>query len=356
MRAGTCFLSFIQAVIVVLLGLQLRAAHAAQSLFVHRTGPDEARVERVTSEPDAAGNVVIRTNSWVQLEDGLNYWDTEKGVWAKAREEIELTASGAIALHGQHRAIFSSNVNDPAGALDIEVQHEVRLRSSVLAISYFDPLSGQESIIATVRDTQGELLPPNQVIYRNAFEGLHADVVYTYRKRGVEADVVLREVPPSPSDFGMAPETARIEVYTEFLEPPRPTRHPRLLATIVDPQQRGMVAEPDWVDEELDFGLNRIAEGRAFAWSAAAKRLRKLLSEWARGDEDAFPVQLALLTRSQWRAAAAVPKLVEAERKVFAELLAKGAGDTRAAADSVETVMQGSHLCETVMQGSHLCN
>jgi len=27
------------------------------------------------------------------------------------------------------------------------------------------------------------------------------------------------------------------------------------------------VAEPDWIDEELDFGANRIGEGRAFAWS-----------------------------------------------------------------------------------------
>ena len=35
-----------------------------------------------------------------------------------------------------------------------------------------------------------------------------------------------------------------------------------------------------------------------------AKRLRKLLAEWCDGDEESFPVQLALLTRAQWRAAA----------------------------------------------------
>ncbi len=38
-----------------------------------------------------------------------------------------------------------------------------------------------------------------------------------------------------------------------------------------------------------------------------AKRLRKLFKEWCDGDENSFPVQLALLTRAQWRAAAQVP-------------------------------------------------
>lgn len=40
-----------------------------------------------------------------------------------------------------------------------------------------------------------------------------------------------------------------------------------------------------------------------------AKRLRKILSEWCNGDEFSFPVQLALLTRAQWRAAARIPPL-----------------------------------------------
>jgi hypothetical protein len=54
-----------------------------------------------------------------------------------------------------------------------------------------------------------------------------------------------------------------------------------------------------------------------------AKRLRKLLSEWARGDENAFPVQLALLTRAQWRAAGALPALLNDQRKHWAEEAAR---------------------------------
>lgn len=37
------------------------------------------------------------------------------------------------------------------------------------------------------------------------------------------------------------------------------------------------------------------------------RMLQRILSEWTRGDENSFPFQLALLTKSQWRAAASVP-------------------------------------------------
>jgi hypothetical protein len=125
-----------------ILGLfQLSAWTDQETLSITRSGPHEAVHQRVKNEVDAYGNLISVTNSWIQLEDGLNYWDDREGAWLEAREEIELTATGAIALRGQHRAIFSSNVNDPAGALDIEIQHQVRLLSSVLALGFFDPVS-----------------------------------------------------------------------------------------------------------------------------------------------------------------------------------------------------------------------
>lgn len=41
------------------------------------------------------------------------------------------------------------------------------------------------------------------------------------------------------------------------------------------------MAEPDWIDEELDWGPNRMGQGRAFAWSA---------KEAAQVDPDLFPI------------------------------------------------------------------
>jgi hypothetical protein len=56
-----------------------------------------------------------------------------------------------------------------------------------------------------------------------------------------------------------------------------------------------------------------------------AKRLRKILAQWCHGDENSFPVQLALLTRAQWRAAAQTPILL----KQSLELLDRKLGDYR---------------------------
>jgi hypothetical protein len=62
--------------------------------------------------------------------------------------------------------------------------------------------------------------------------------------------------------------------------------------------------------DETDF--DTLFEG---APPQEAKQLRKMLAEWCQGDENSFPVQLALLTRAQWRAAASVPRLVAESRQ-----------------------------------------
>lgn len=54
-----------------------------------------------------------------------------------------------------------------------------------------------------------------------------------------------------------------------------------------------------------------------------AKRLRKLLAEWCNGDEQSFPVQMVLLTRAQWRAAAKVPRLVNESSELLERKLAE---------------------------------
>jgi hypothetical protein len=240
----------------------------AMTLRVLERGPNHSVVQRITTGFHPIAGWLSTTSSWHQLEDGLNYFDPDLQAWAESREEIELTPLAAVARHGQHRAVFSPNVNDPEGALDVEIQHQVRLRSSVLALRYFDPASGRDALVATVQDARGELLPPNQVLYRDAFDAVKADMLYTLRKSGIEADLVLRQIPPSPAEFGLPVETTRLEVVTEIFEAPAPTRRSRLLATVDDPALRAAVAEPDWVDEELDFGVNRLVAGRAFAWSA----------------------------------------------------------------------------------------
>ena len=62
--------------------------------------------------------------------------------------------------------------------------------------------------------------------------------------------------------------------------------------------------------EDSDFDL--LCKGLT---ADEAKRFRKMLAEWGDGDENGFPVQLALLTRAQWHAAASIPRALNDSRK-----------------------------------------
>jgi hypothetical protein len=73
------------------------------------------------------------------------------------------------------------------------------------------------------------------------------------------------------------------------------------------------------MNKDTDFDL--LSAG---ASPEEARRLRKILTEWTQGDENGFPVQFALLTRAQWRSAAAVPRLIDDARKQFAADATKG--------------------------------
>jgi methyl-accepting chemotaxis protein len=62
----------------------------------------------------------------------------------------------------------------------------------------------------------------------------------------------------------------------------------------------------------IDTDFDLLCDG---ANPAEAKCLRKILAEWCRGDENSFPVQLALLTKAQWRAVARLPHVVKDSQK-----------------------------------------
>jgi hypothetical protein len=53
------------------------------------------------------------------------------------------------------------------------------------------------------------------------------------------------------------------------------------------------------------------------------RQLNKALKDWCNGDENSFPVQLALLTRAQWRAAAQVPVQMKQTLELLDQKLAE---------------------------------
>ena len=81
----------------------------------------------------------------------------------------------------------------------------------------------------------------------NAFAGVDADLEYTCTKAGLEQDVILRQQPPAPGAFSLNSQNTKLQMLTEFFNPPQPT----------------ITATPSG-DEELNLGTMEMVRGRAF--------------------------------------------------------------------------------------------
>jgi hypothetical protein len=258
--------------VTVLLGLALsalaqerKAEPAADALpAIVERGPHHRVIQRTVSERDANGRTIQRLASYTELATGLHYLN-ERGEWTESREEIEIFDGAAVARQGQHQIIFAANLNS-VGAIDLLDPSGQRFRSHVLGLAYTDAATGRSVMIAEAADCTGAVLPPNQVIYQNALagDGVLADVRYTYTLGAFEQDVILLTAPPPPSAYGLADESSRLEVWTEFVELPEGTATPVVLKQESDAAARARMAEPDLADYRLDFGVMKMEQGHAF--------------------------------------------------------------------------------------------
>ncbi len=146
---------------------------------VGRRGQDFAVFQKVTTAPDVTGAVQAQTNSFTLLENGLHY--LENGEWKPSQDLIKSSPDRAVARHGPNKAMFSSDLNAPA-VFDIPTSDGQRLRGGVRAIQLTDLASGKSVVLAVVRGSApGELLPPNQLVFRDGFDELRVDVLYVWK-------------------------------------------------------------------------------------------------------------------------------------------------------------------------------
>ncbi len=205
-----------------------------------------------------SGEVAIQPHKVVQVGTGLSYLDAS-GTWQPSEDLIELTADGgAEAVHGPHKVYFSAaGLNDDAALTIVTLSNRV-FQARVLGLYYADPASGQSRLLAAPSgQAVAELHPPNQIVYRSAFNSdvLKADLRYTYTKSGFESEVILTAQPKlSPSDCGFDPGTALLQVRHQWLGPT-----PQIKTITV-----GTAAGPDVTDQILDFGDLWFPSGRAF--------------------------------------------------------------------------------------------
>ncbi len=207
--------------------------------------------QKITQTLDARGNTVYQTNqAYVELATGLNH--LVNGQWVASKEEIDISPDGssASATSGQHQVYFPGDIY--SRQVKLVTPDGQTLESELIGLAYSD---GTNSVLlAVATNSTGAVLPSgNQVIYTNAFAGLNADLLYTYTKAGFQQDVVLRAQPPDPDSLGLNPATTRLQVLTEFFNPPQP-----VVTKATVPTDAGNLE-----DDGLGFGVMQMGHGKA---------------------------------------------------------------------------------------------
>ena len=191
-----------------------------------------------------------RIHRYVELAAGMNFTNAS-GQLVPSREQITLLPQGgAVAVRGQHQVYFPADIFN--GVIDLITPDGRELRSRPLGVSYDD---GTNTVfIATLTNSVGWLTSSNQVTYPNAFSGLKADLVCTYRKSGFECDLVFRQSPPKPAQFGLSNARSTVQLVTEFFN-------------TTDPQQIPAQSDAKFglQDSTLQFGRMTMTQGKAFA-------------------------------------------------------------------------------------------
>ncbi len=227
-------------------GAQTSEPVSPEPVVVER-GPHYRVWQRTTKEMLANGGVVTRRSGYTELAVGMHY--LKDGLWTESKEEIELFQDGAIARQGQIHVIFAPNIATP-GAIDLLMADGKRWRPHVLGIAVYDRATGKSEMVAEVKDSIGELHPPNVIIYPDAFStdtGVSGAIRYTYSRDRLEQDIVLFNRLDLPQGFNS--DTSQLEVWTEAVDFEEPEK---------------IVLQTDGTtDQTLVFGAMRIIAGQA---------------------------------------------------------------------------------------------
>ena len=248
-------------------------------------GPHWQRVQEVVPVEYAQGNLQYRTNRYTQLEQGLNYL-SDQGTWEPSSIDIEpAVGGGATAWKGQHKVSFSGQLN-VGNAIQMRLPEGPLLVSHVQGLAYYDAATGQSVLFAEVKDSDAWLYPPNQILYPDAFSNVEADVRYTYTKAGLEQDIILREAPPAPEKYGLNSATTRLEVWTEFVQPPEPKSQAKTLNEATVTKGADLL-----VDETLEFGSMRLGTGKTFFVGEEDESLALVAKQWVSDGDRRFLVE-----------------------------------------------------------------
>ena len=221
---------------------------APTAYAVSERGPNHKIWERTVYEQTPWGPAP-KIHRYREIATGMHF--LRNGQYIETSEQIQILPGGigAAATNGPHQVYFPSDIYD--GAITIIGPDGRTQQSRPWGIAYFDGTTN--ALISELQHSTGQLLPSgNQIIYTNCFTDFHADILATYRKNGLECDLIFREKPPIPAVFNLS-DNCRLQLLTELLN-------------TQDPAQKLLPADPadGLADAEMSFGALKMIKGRTF--------------------------------------------------------------------------------------------
>jgi hypothetical protein len=161
-----------------------------------------------------------------------------------------LEDGSAAATNGVCQAFFPPDIYN--GSIQIE-SAGATLSGQPQCLTYSDGTN--YVVLGVLTNSVGELVSSNELLYPGAISGpgVEADLMMTYRRSGIEQDVIFRAKPPTPEQFGLTSASTRLQLLTEFSGGPAPQ------ATAEPINSRDGLQ-----DTTLTFGNIRMIQGRAF--------------------------------------------------------------------------------------------
>ena len=143
---------------------------------------------RVIESVDADGS----TNTFTQLQTGLNRWSEADKQFVPASDEAELINGVAIARKAQFQVIFGTTLDALEGTVDLMMLGGQRFRARPMGLAYTEFKGGQPGPSVFVAETKGvafDVTGRSEVTYPDALTGgASGSIRYRMAIGGLERD------------------------------------------------------------------------------------------------------------------------------------------------------------------------
>jgi hypothetical protein len=199
--------------------------------------------------------------------NGPTLRDLGVGASSPVRQEITLLDDGAVGDYGLLKVLFPADLTEAPVTIITPDGRTLACRATFLAL--YDNASGRSLLLGEVKNTIGELVGENTVVYPNAFDTISADVRYRYAKYSLEQDIILHERVKLPDAFQS--ENVSLEVWSEWMDSTPEAKEVQSL--VLRPPADSGPPEVVAADEHLRFGAARVGDGFAFGIQSESEKI-----------------------------------------------------------------------------------